>query len=126
MLLGLAASVLQAASIISFCDSVLPADLDFECVPFRGGDPVILVNCGAPACVFDNVNCSLTLPSIKKRAVDAREAKVPKVYEAQARAIDALFDVTPGESGSMLSALDACAFQRRPAKMLRLRLKIVL
>ena len=41
----------------------------------------------------------------KKRAVDAREAKVPKVYEAQARAIDALFDVTPGESGSMLSAL---------------------
>jgi len=29
----------------------------------------------------------------KKRAVDAREAKVPKVYEAQARAIDALFDV---------------------------------
>ena len=26
----------------------------------------------------------------KKRAVDAREAKVPKVYEAQARAIDAL------------------------------------
>ena len=30
---------------------------------------------------------------------------MPKVYEAQARAIDALFDVTPGESGSMLSAL---------------------
>ena len=40
----------------------------------------------------------------KKRAVDAREAKVPKVYEAQARAIDALFDVTPGESGSMWGA----------------------
>ena len=41
----------------------------------------------------------------KKRAVDAREARVPKVYEAQARAIDVLFDVTPGESGGMLSAL---------------------
>ena len=41
----------------------------------------------------------------KKRAVDTREAKVPKVYEAQARAIDVLFDVTPGESGGMLSAL---------------------
>ena len=29
----------------------------------------------------------------------------PKVYEARARAIDALFDVTPGESVGMLSAL---------------------
>ena len=30
---------------------------------------------------------------------------MPKIYEAQARAIDVLFDVTPGESGGMLSAL---------------------
>ena len=29
----------------------------------------------------------------------------PKVYEARACAIDALFDVTPGESVGMLSAL---------------------
>ena len=41
----------------------------------------------------------------QKLAVDTREASVPKVYEARARAIDALFDVTPGESVGMLSAL---------------------
>ena len=41
----------------------------------------------------------------QKRAVDTREASVPKVYEARACAIDALFDVTPGESVGMLSAL---------------------
>mgnify|MGYP004240398569 CR=1 FL=1 len=48
LLLGLAASVLQAASLISFCGSVRPTDDNFECLLFRGGGPVILVRFVAP------------------------------------------------------------------------------